>query len=453
MKIKESIQLSDLRDKLTRMFDLAGQKIQTIDKTWDPADGTPVFTVDGTYTTRGWTEWTQGFQFGCAVLQYDATDDKAFLEIGRKATIEKMASHVTHVGVHDHGFNNLSTYGNLRRLLLEGRTGGDDWERLFYEMAIKASGATQASRWTTISDGKGYIHSFNGPHSLFSDTIRSCRILGVAHTLGHTLMGEGDRSISLLERLIHHSETTATYNVYYGDGRDSYDVRGRVVHESIFNANDGNYRCASTQQGYSPFSTWTRGLAWIVTGYAELLEFLDTLSDADLDAYGGREEITRTFTDAARATADFYIDGATALDGIPYWDTGAPGLFELGDWQSRDSDPANDHEPVDSSAAAITAQGLYRLGKYLGEDRYVSAALTTADSLFSAPYLSEDSSHQGLILHSIYHRPNGWDNVPSGQKSPSGESSMWGDYHAMELALLLRRELSGKPYLTFFDPA
>jgi unsaturated chondroitin disaccharide hydrolase len=453
MKIKESIQLSDLGDKLTRVFDLAGQKIQTIDKTWDPADGTPVFTVDGTYTTRGWTEWTQGFQFGCAVLQYDATDDKAFLEIGRKATIEKMASHVTHIGVHDHGFNNLSTYGNLRRLLLEGRTGGDDWERLFYEMAIKASGATQASRWTTISDGKGYIHSFNGPHSLFSDTIRSCRILGVAHTLGHTLMGEGDRSISLLERLIHHSETTATYNVYYGDGRDSYDVRGRVVHESIFNVNDGNYRCASTQQGYSPFSTWTRGLAWIVTGYAELLEFLDTLSDADLDAYGGREEITRTFTDAARATADFYIDGATALDGIPYWDTGAPGLFELGDWQSRDSDPTNDHEPVDSSAAAITAQGLYRLGKYLGEDRYVSAALTTADSLFSDPYLSEDSSHQGLILHSIYHRPNGWDNVPSGQKSPSGESSMWGDYHAMELALLLQRELSGKPYLTFFDPA
>ena len=453
MKIKESIQLIDLGDKLTSVFDLAGQKIQAIDKTWDPADGTPVFTVDGTYTTRGWTEWTQGFQFGCAVLQYDATDDKAFLEIGRKATVEKMASHVTHVGVHDHGFNNLSTYGNLRRLLLEGRTGGDDWERLFYEMAIKASGATQASRWTTISDGKGYIHSFNGPHSLFSDTIRSCRILGVAHMLGHTLMGEGDRSISLLERLIHHSETTATYNIYYGDGRDSYDVRGRVVHESIFNTNDGNYRCASTQQGYSPFSTWTRGLAWIVTGYAELLEFLDTLSDADLDAYGGREKVTRIFTDAARATADFYIDGATALDGIPYWDTGAPGLYELGDWQSRDSDPTNDHEPVDSSAAAITAQGLYRLGKYLGEERYVKAALTTADSLFSAPYLSEDASHQGLILHSIYHRPNGWDNVPSGQKSPSGESSMWGDYHAMELALLLQRELNDKPYLTFFDPA
>jgi hypothetical protein len=320
-------------------------------------------------------------------------------------------------------------------------------------MAIKASGAVQAARWTPVSDGKGYIHSFNGPHSLFSDTIRSCRILGIAHTFGHSLMGENDRSISLLERLIHHAETTATYNIYYGDGRDSYDVRGRVVHESIFNVNDGNYRCASTQQGYSPFSTWTRGLAWIVTGYAELLEFLETLSDAELDEHGGRDRIKKIFTEAVRATADFYIEGATALDGIPYWDTGAPGLFELGDWASRDSDPTNPYEPVDSSAAAIAAQGLYRLGKHLGDDRYMQAALTVSDALFGDPYLSTDSSHQGLILHSIYHRPNGWDNVPEGQTTPSGESSMWGDYHAMELALLLHRELHEKPYLTFFDPS
>ena len=32
-----------------------------------------------------------------------------------------MATHVTHIGVHDHGFNNVSTYGNLRRLIREGR--------------------------------------------------------------------------------------------------------------------------------------------------------------------------------------------------------------------------------------------------------------------------------------------------------------------------------------------
>ena len=63
--------------------------------------------------TRGWTEWTQGFQFGSALLQFDATGDKEFLEIGRRNTVEKMAPHLTHKGVHDHGFNNISTYGNL----------------------------------------------------------------------------------------------------------------------------------------------------------------------------------------------------------------------------------------------------------------------------------------------------------------------------------------------------
>ena len=141
----------------------------------------------------------------------------------------------------------------------------------------------------------------------------------------------------------------------------------------------------------------------------------------------------------------------TAQDGIPYWDTGAPGLVHLGDWTSEPANPENDHEPVDSSAAAITAQGLYRLGKHLDDDKCICAALTTASTLFSPPYLSENPNHQGLILHSIYHRPNGWDHIQVGRTSPSGESSMWGDYHAMELAVLLHRELENKPYLTFYD--
>ena len=449
MKVNVNIQPGDLRVRLNRFFELAAQKIRSIDSTWDPDRGTPVFTESGKYTTRGWTEWTQGFQFGCAILGYEITREEDLLQIGRKGTLERMASHVTHIGVHDHGFNNVSTYGNLRRLMREGIIPENEWEQHFYELALKASGAVQAARWTTIGDGKGYIHSFNGPHSLFSDTIRSCRALAMAHDLGHVLMGENDRAISLLERLIHHAETSAQFNVYYGEGRDQYDVRGRVVHESIFNVNDGNYRCPSTQQGYSPFSTWTRGLAWIVTGYAELLEYVAHLSDDALDIYGGRDAINGWMLKAACATADYYINSITSADGIPFWDAGAPGLIE--GYGDKISDPYNDCEPVDSSAAAIAAQGLYRLGKYLNNARYRQAALTVAHTLFGAPYLSEDEGHQGLILHSIYHNPNGWDYVPSGQKVACGESSMWGDYHAMELAVLLQREMDNAPYLTFFD--
>src|ERR1035438_7382526 len=108
-----------------------------------------------------------------------------------------------------------------------------------------------------------------------------------SHQLGHMLRGERDESISLLGRLVTHGEITARYNIYYGEGRDAFDVRGRTVHESIFNINDGSYRCPNTQQGYSPFSTWTRGLAWAMLGYAEQLEFLRTVGTEEINRMAG----------------------------------------------------------------------------------------------------------------------------------------------------------------------
>ena len=448
MNIRAEMVAGDLARKIVRLFDVSARKLQSLARSWDPAQGAPVFTVDGKYTSRGWTEWTQGFQFGSPLLQFDATGDRAFLDYGRDQTVRFMPSHITHQGVHDHGFNNISTFGNLLRLMNEGRIAEDAWERRYYELALKCSGAVQAMRWSRIAGGGGYIYSFNGPHSLFVDTIRSLRALAVSHRLGHVLMGENDRRVSLLERLIEHARATALYNVYYGEGRDAYDVAGRTAHESIFNINDGQYRCPSSQQGYSPFSTWTRGLAWAMCGFAELLEFIATLPAEDLDPLGGREEIEFTMRRAAMATCDFYIANSAA-DGIPYWDTGAPNLHKLGDWGSRPADPFNRYEPVDSSAAAIAAQGLLRLGRYLGESRYWNAGLTVCDTLFDEPYLSSSDEQQGLILHAVYHRPNGWDAAPDADGVPRGEACMWGDYHAREVALYLLRVVRSGPYLVF----
>jgi len=447
MKIDRPITPAQLAKPLNRLFELAARKAHALEANWDPAKGTPVFTVAGKYATRGWTEWTQGFQYGCAVLAFEGTGDKSLLESARKRIKESMTPHVTHVGVHDHGFNNLSTYGNLRRLMREGKIEHNEWELAFYELAIKASGAVQASRWSKAQQGGGYIYSFNGPHSLFIDTMRTLRILGLAHKLGHVLMGENDQKISLLGRLLQHGLTTARHNVYYGNGRDDYDVSGRVAHEAIFNCSDGRFRCPNSQQGYSPWSTWTRGLAWAILGFAEELEFLKPLDESEFQQTGhSKMNWIAAFERAAKATADYYVDHATASDGIPYWDTGAPNLHKLGDWQNRSAEIFNDHEPVDSSAAAIAAQGLIRLG---GE-RYVSAGLQVAATLLAEPYLSTDPNHEGLLLHSIYHRPNGWDDVPPGRKIPCGESSMWGDYHLLELGVLIGKMSEGK-YLTFFD--
>ena len=447
----------DLLPAINRVFELSAQKIRSIEESWRPEDGSPVFTAAGVYKSRGWTEWTQGFQFGSPLLQFDATSDREFLELGRARTLERMAPHLTHTGVHDHGFNNVSTYGNLWRLAREGKFEADAWEMRFYALALRVTGAVQAHRWTPVGDG-GFIHSFNGAHSLFVDTIRTLRALALSYVLGHRLLEEQDVQVNLLDRLIQHACATAEYSIYFGRGRDVYDVRGRTAHESLFNAANGTYRGPSSQQGYSPFSTWTRGLAWAMLGLAEQLEFLQTIDASDIARFTKNEKMgSDPIYQAASATCDFYIDHAAAADGVPYWDTGAPGLVPLGDWGSRPADPYNDHEPVDSSAAAIAAQGLLRFARVAaarGADgsRYEQAGLRILETLMddTGPYLSRDAKHQGLLLHSIYHRPNGWDYVPPDSRVPRGESSMWGDYHLREAALLVKRMADGEPYYTFF---
>ncbi|WP_299535851.1 hypothetical protein [Ulvibacterium sp.] len=455
MQINPQLKPQDLKDKLDRLWALSGQKIKSMASHLEGVSGSPVVTVNGTYEPRSWTDWTQGFQYGSELLQFDATGDTYFLDLGIDHIKDHMPAHISHFGVHDHGFNNLSTYGNLLRLLNEGKIPKDQGTKELCVLALKLSASVQAQRWTTLPQG-GYIYSFNGPHSLFVDTMRTIRILVAGHMLGHHSSGENDSKINLLKRAYQHALATAQYSIYYGEGRDSYDVWGRTAHEAIFNTNDGNFRSPSTQQGYSGFSTWTRGLSWAMLGFSEQLEFLQSQKELPgLDEFGGKKQLEEIFLKAARATCDFYLENSAA-DGIPYWDTGAPGLFHLPGWRNKKSNPLNDHEPVDSSAAAIGAQGLLRLGNYLkgkngaDADRYWSAGLTIADNLFSEPYLSIKENHQGLILHAIYHRPNGWDHIPKGSSIPNAEACMWGDYHARELALYLDEMIRGNSYYTFF---
>ena len=276
----------------------------------------------------------------------------------------------------------------------------------------------------------------------------------VSHLLGHNFHGEGDKKISLLDRAINHIISTAKYSVYYGEGRDQYDIWGRTAHESVFNINDGQFRCPNSQQGYTGFTTWTRGLAWAMLGFAEELEALELIENKLLH-FGGVNSVLEIILKGAKATCDFYID-KTPSCGICYWDTGAPNLNKLGDYLNKPANPFNEWEPVDSSASVIAAQGLLRLGNYLIKkgvydegEKYWQAGLTIFDSLMKEPYLSKDPNHQGLLLHTIYHQPNGWDHVPEGSKIANGESCMWGDYHFRELAIYLQKIINKETYYQF----
>ena len=66
-----------------------------------------------------------------------------------------------------------------------------------------------------------------------------------------------------------------------------------------------------------------------------------------------------------------------------------------------------------------------RLGTNLKEsgenngEHYFQADLTVLSTLLTDRYLGKDENHQGIIFHSVYHRPNKWDYVPEGSKLPN----------------------------------
>ncbi len=115
MIIDTYIKSSDLKKSLDNFWKLTGNKAITLDQVYDTSQGAPVFNVNGIYTTRGWTEWTQGFQYIIPLLITEATGNKDMLNFGKEKTIAKMVHYLCHFGVHVHRFNNLSTYENYSK--------------------------------------------------------------------------------------------------------------------------------------------------------------------------------------------------------------------------------------------------------------------------------------------------------------------------------------------------
>jgi hypothetical protein len=75
MKIDFAVAPRDLLPMLRRLWDISAIKIDSIDRTMDRRGGSPVHTAGGRYQSRSWTDWTQGFEFGSGLLQFDATSE------------------------------------------------------------------------------------------------------------------------------------------------------------------------------------------------------------------------------------------------------------------------------------------------------------------------------------------------------------------------------------------
>jgi unsaturated chondroitin disaccharide hydrolase len=326
----------------------------------------PMYTVGGAWGKEGerWTSWCEGFFPGILWLLHKHTGDSKWRDEAERLS-RPLEGRRLDRAVHDLGFLFLSTY--LR------------WYHLTREPALRDvlvdAGRTLALR----RQPGGYLASFLGPQSLFIDIMMN---VGIIFWTAKTT-----RDKELYRIALDHCHATAKYLVRPDGG---------TAHEGIFEAGTGRFLRQSTQQGWKAASTWSRGLAWSIYGFTSAYRFT---KEAE-------------FLDAARRGAEFYLR-RTPEGLVPYWD------YDL---------PEEAPHLWDSSAAAITASGLWDLSEVVADaadrERYQTAALTILRTLCSDAFLPRDRPEwEGILMHAVYyyHKGLGVD-----------ESVAWGDHFFVE---------------------
>jgi hypothetical protein len=134
---------------------------------------------------------------------------------------------------------------------------------------------------------------------------------------------------TLLDIAISHADKTMQHHV-----RED----GSSFHVCDYSATTGEVYFCRTAQGLADDSTWARGQAWGIYGFAE---FYSLTGD-------------RRYLETAKRMADWFLEHLPA-DGLPFWDFDAPYVPDV--------------TPRDSSAATIAASGMILLQDQINKGR------------------------------------------------------------------------------------
>lgn len=356
--------MSDLPSKYHQAFEFAARQLRRLVEAYP--DYFPMYTSSGQWWHGGeaWTNWCEGFLGGQLWLLYRYTDDPWWREKAEHYC--RLIEHrQTDRAVHDLGFLFWPTWKCWYDLTGEPKIND----------VVLAAGRTLALRFR---EKGGYLCSFVAEHSLFIDIMMNVGIVFYA-----AQQAQDERLWRIARQ---HCLTTRRYLVR-GDGS--------TAHEGIFDPQTGQFLRQSTHQGWRDDSAWARGLAWALYGFGT--------------AYSFTRDVR--FLQTAESCANFYIE-RTPAHGVP-----------PNDW-----DEPNPAQPYESSAAAITASGLWNLAKLTGDQAravlYRQYALRILDTLTGPEFLAMDTpGWEGILKHGIYHQCKGLG---------VDESVMWGDYFFLE---------------------
>jgi unsaturated chondroitin disaccharide hydrolase len=349
------------REKAERALAFAEAQVHRLVTTHP--DFFPLYTREGRWyhTGEAWTNWGEGFLAGLLWIFARRTGDRWWRE---------RAEH--YCRLFEHRKYDRSTH-DLGFLFWPS------WKRWYDETgdpAVNAvvveAGRTQALRFNPQG---GYLSSFLSPQSTVIDIMMNVCV--VYHA------GAETRDPALREVADRHCLTTRRFLVR-GDGS--------TAHEGIFDLETGAFLHHSTQQGWRPDSTWARGQAWALYGFAQAYQLSGD----------------RRFLDTACRCADYFIERLPP-HGIP------PNDFE----------EPNPPLPYESSAAAVAADGLWLLARLTDDTvraaSYRRQALKILDALCSPEFLAvETPGWEGILKHAVYHRRLGLG---------VDESVIWGDYY------------------------
>jgi unsaturated chondroitin disaccharide hydrolase len=168
-----------------------------------------------------------------------------------------------------------------------------------------------------------------------------------------------------------------------------------TYHTFFIDTETGEPRFGNTHQGYSDDSSWARGQAWGILGFALAYHF-------------NKKEV---FLETAKRLAHFFLN-RLPNDLVCNWDL----IF------------TNDDGQRDTSAAAIAAIGLLEISQYSDDEVYLNAAKKITQSLIQH-YLG--TNKEGILTAGVYYYHG---NIGV------NEYLSFGDYFFMELLMRLHQD-------------
>jgi unsaturated chondroitin disaccharide hydrolase len=328
-------------------------------------DGYPHVTENGRWVLSDDGFWTGGFWIGLLWAGYEERRDERF----REAADRLLATFVERAGeTQNHDLGMMFYPSAVKGYELTG-------ERRYRDAALLAaeSLASQFNERGNFLPGWGFFGGDEWEGSTLVDTLMNLPLLiWAADETGDERL----RDVALA-----HGRTSLAHHLR---------PDGSTFHVYVFDPITGKPQHGDTYQGKRADSCWSRGLAWTITGCAQL-----ALMGAGTE-----------FREAAERAAAWYVEHLPE-DRIPYWD------FEAESW-----------EPRDASAGAIAAFGLLLLERQHDGERCLRALVDHAQ----AP-----QGHKSILLHATADLPHG---------IGIDGSTIYGDYFFVRALQELRDRIS-----------